>query len=71
MQTIKADNLERIETGGLKINDDWTGLFIRGDSCIELINVLTSILNQESGIDWTQRFILENYVEIIKKEVLV
>jgi len=33
-QEIKTDSIDRtqrIETGPLKINDDWTGYFIRGD----------------------------------------
>lgn len=30
----------RVETGALQINDDWPGLFIRGDWCIDLYNRL-------------------------------
>ncbi len=71
MQKIKADNLKRIETGALKINDDWTGLFIRGDSCIELLNVFKTILDEGHDIDWIQRFVLGTYIDIIKKEVLL
>ena len=32
MREIKINNKKRIETGHLRINDDWCGLFIRGDN---------------------------------------
>ena len=32
--------LERVETGALQINDDWTGLFIRGDDALYLRDIL-------------------------------
>lgn len=31
---------ERIETGALQIDDDWTGLFIRGDDAFRLVQIL-------------------------------
>ena len=33
---------ERIETGALQIDDDWTGLFIRGDDALMLRHVLAN-----------------------------
>lgn len=27
----------RVETGGVQFNDDWPGLFIRGDNCAALL----------------------------------
>lgn len=33
-------NAPRIETGALKIDDDWPGLFIRGGRCIDLMQQL-------------------------------
>lgn len=27
---------DRVETGALQINDDWPGLFIRGDACMKI-----------------------------------
>ena len=38
----------RIETGALKINDDWKGLFVRGDDCIFLATILEKINKAES-----------------------
>ena len=32
--------MKRIETGALKINDDWTGLFVRGDDTFSLKEIL-------------------------------
>lgn len=31
---------ERIETGALQIDDDWTGLFVRGDDALALMLIL-------------------------------
>lgn len=36
----------RIETGNLKFENDWTGLFIRGDEAFALSMDLESILNK-------------------------
>ena len=49
---IKADlgEHQRVETGPLKINDDWTGLFIRGDNVMGLnmqIDMILSVLTEE------------------------
>lgn len=34
---------ERIETGALQIGDDWPGLFIRGDRCLQLLSLLREV----------------------------
>jgi hypothetical protein len=33
-QITATDVDGRVETGPLQINDDWPGLFVRGDACI-------------------------------------
>ena len=33
---IISDKDGRVETGMLQIDDDWPGLFIRGDDCMQL-----------------------------------
>jgi hypothetical protein len=41
VESLRSDVImDRVETGALQINDDWPGLFIRGDSCIDLYNRL-------------------------------
>jgi hypothetical protein len=40
IRKIKTDDKDRIETGALQVNDDWTGLFIRGDDCVTLLDIL-------------------------------
>lgn len=52
IRKIKVDleEDERIETGALKINDDWAGLFIRGDNaaCLKMqIDKILSVLTEE------------------------
>lgn len=34
IRTIKTEDVERIETGPLQVNDDWPGVFIRGDNAM-------------------------------------
>lgn len=36
----------RVETGALEINDDWPGVFIRGDNAMYYAMNLQSLLNQ-------------------------
>ena len=38
--------MKRIETGALQINEDWTGLFVRGDDTFALKEVL-----EKSNVD--------------------
>ena len=50
----------RIETGALQINDDWTGLFVRGNEALTLLQILkkayrsTGIFNNDelTQITW-------------------
>lgn len=69
VRKIQTDDTIRVETGALQINDDWKGLFIRGDDAIQLLQVLNAIINEES-LDWTDVAVAKAYAEIIKKEVL-
>lgn len=69
MQKINSDNKKRIETGALQINDDWKGLFIRGDDAIMLLGLFETI-SKEERLDWTEIAIAKTYVDIIRKEVL-
>jgi hypothetical protein len=34
------DTWERVETGAIAFGNDWPGLFIRGDQCIDMMNRL-------------------------------
>jgi hypothetical protein len=55
LNTIKADISDdgRIETGPLQINDDWPGVFIRGDNAMfygMALRQLLAMLKDESDI---------------------
>lgn len=57
IQTIQADlseipcpfgsrpHAERVETGALRINDDWPGVFIRGDNALAYAGYLYQAIN--------------------------
>lgn len=38
----------RVETGGIQFNDDWPGLFIRGDSCAALLLDIDCLLKDDA-----------------------
>jgi len=58
------DDIERVETGALKINDDWTGLFVRGDQCFELMLILERILIGSKISEWNKLSLRLLYDEI-------
>jgi hypothetical protein len=57
------DQRPRVETGPVKFGDDWPGLFIRGDQCIELREVLQGALDQMAMPDRLQEIKLQYYIE--------
>ena len=69
IQKITIENKKRIETGALRINDDWKGLFIRGDDAIMLLGLFETISKEET-VEWTEIEIAKAYVKIIREEVL-
>lgn len=46
MRKIKSKISNRIETGALQINDDWVGLFVRGDDCRILLEAIEKAYSQ-------------------------
>ena len=46
MRKIKSKISIRVETGALQINDDWAGVFVRGDDCPALLDALYKIYPQ-------------------------
>ncbi len=78
---VHVDGFERVETGGLQINDDWPGLFIRGDRCIDLLNRLAhakNYLNQhvptenKREIGYMLAFtMIESLESLIEEEVVI
>ena len=43
--------MKRIETGALQINDDWTGLFIRGDDALYLRHILADAFGKGKSFE--------------------
>lgn len=44
MQNIKTVLKNRLNTGAVQFDNDWPGLFIRGDDCMELRFIIKNIL---------------------------
>jgi hypothetical protein len=60
---------ERIETGALQIDDDWTGLFVRGDDAFQLRDLLYKIYIGKQKIDNFDLGQLSRYIAIIELDV--
>jgi len=65
---IFKDGGKRVETGAICFNDDWNGLFIRGDDCIQVKFVLEKML-----ADSVCLFLLHpaeaNYIKMLLEEI--
>ena len=47
------EGVDRVETGPIQFEDDWTGLFIRGDEALHYGMVIRDALERlESGTPW-------------------
>jgi hypothetical protein len=68
MKKIWTEDNRRVETGGLTINEDWTGLFIRGDDCIALKSIIMKVLRNER-LSIVEIEALEGYCILIEKDV--
>lgn len=80
MQRIKADlsqipcpfgdrnHASRVETGAVQINDDWPGVFIRGDNAMwfaySLQDFIKSVENKEE-ISPTSRLVVEELLKTL------
>lgn len=72
LQKINADNKDRIETGALQINDDWPGLFIRGDDCIMLRTILDAGTNDpDMRTEIFQEMFADDLIRYIENDVQV
>lgn len=62
-------------TGAMQFQDDWPGLFIRGDAATFLlhhIRLLASRLEQcEDPVVWSAIFHLSKLADVIERDVLV
>jgi hypothetical protein len=65
---------ERVETGALQINEDWPGLFIRGDNAAYLAQSIDALLDNISEDEKNKNAFLLAHLQgiskIIKGEVL-
>jgi len=65
MKIIETD--QRVETGPLQFGDDWPGLFVRGDDCIDLAYALERALPHLIG---QSHIIASRFVSTIFYQVL-
>lgn len=65
MKIIETD--QRVETGPLQFGDDWPGLFVRGDDCIDLAHALEKAKPYLTG---QSHIIASRFVSTILVQVL-
>jgi hypothetical protein len=51
VQKIKIEKEGRVETGPVKFNDDWTGLFIRGDNAFNYALKLKDVVDGKVDLE--------------------
>ncbi|MGI0016434.1 MAG: hypothetical protein ACREBU_23685, partial [Nitrososphaera sp.] len=66
------DGSDRIETGAIQFNDDWPGLFIRGDDAFALILELKQLLKtlEEQDNQECLTNVVRRIVSIIEQDVI-
>lgn len=58
----------RIETGPIQFNDDWPGIFLRGDSAFHIANVLSQVHSgQKDALTDIQ---LKNIIDLLRECIL-
>lgn len=63
--SVDLDRDQRIETGVLQINEDWPGIFIRGDNAFGYAMEIKMILNSKDDIDPFIKINLENLYNLL------
>ena len=66
---------QRVETGPLQINDDWPGVFIRGDNAMAFAYALSRVLahldNPEQPLDIFSKYPVKSLVDTLRGCVIV
>ena len=67
------DRSDRIETGAIQFNDDWPGLFIRGDDAFALMLELKQILKtlEEQDNRECLTYVTSSIASIIEQDVVI
>jgi hypothetical protein len=73
--TADLGDARRVETGGLQINGDWPGLFIRGDDAAYLLTCIDNLMENMSTDEKNKNVFmlaqLQGISDTIKSEVIV
>ncbi len=54
VEVLKVERENRVETGVVQFNDDWPGVFIRGDDCRGFAMAIKSVLEGKT-LRWEDR----------------
>jgi len=57
--------MSRVETGPVRIDDDWKGLFIRGDTALGLSVTLQQVLVLIPDENWLAKAQLQDAIELL------
>lgn len=65
LQKVSAFNLKRMETGPVQFNDDWPGVFIRGDRALYYAHMLVQQLDNSVGHDPIALTVLDGLIGLL------
>ncbi len=69
IQKIKMQIIPRAETGPMEFDQDWPGIFIRGDNAFAYAMYLRAVLEADGsqpGIDYIARANVEALIELLE-----
>jgi hypothetical protein len=57
----------RAETGPMEFDNDWRGVFIRGDNAMNYIMHLESVLLKQENTNGLERMVLQELLSVLKE----
>lgn len=60
----------RIEVDPVQFGEDWPGLFIRGDNCFHLREILIGLLDQQAMSDKFLELQARSYIELLGEAII-
>jgi len=63
---ITTDNEPRLETGVVQCDDDWPGIFIRGDDAVRMAHCIETVLEDSVNNQTLFTMMLSSYPALFK-----
>jgi hypothetical protein len=67
IRKIECDLENRVETGPVQFNDDWPGVFIRGDNAAYYAFMLESLMLDKHGEQAQSLAVMNNLLRLLRE----